>query len=114
MLFSKPKVSPFDHVSEVVCKFSVPNVFTPNADGINDQLKISNMCSVVAYQVFIYNRWGQLVFQQNVPYSSNSDQMAFVQWDGYVNGSISSPGAYFVVIESEDGKSQRSSAMLMR
>jgi gliding motility-associated-like protein len=98
----------------VVCKFSVPNVFTPNADGINDQLKISNMCSVVAYQVFIYNRWGQLVFQQNVPYSSNSDQMAFVQWDGYVNGSISSPGAYFVVIESEDGKSQRSSAMLMR
>lgn len=41
-----------------------PNSFTPNRDGLNDVFKPGGM-GVVEYQLFIYNRWGQTVFQTN-------------------------------------------------
>jgi gliding motility-associated-like protein len=47
---------------------SVPNVFTPNMDGINDCYRfdgISNECDEI--ELFIYNRWGQLVFSTKKP-----------------------------------------------
>ena len=79
------------------CKFSIPNVFSPNADGINDVLKISNTCSSVSFSVDIYNRWGQLIF---------SDQRAqgntTIKWDGYINGAVASEGTYFVIIQADD------------
>jgi gliding motility-associated-like protein len=39
----------------------VPNAFTPNGDGINDEFKPAAV-QLQAYQMNIYNRWGQLVF----------------------------------------------------
>ncbi len=90
------------------CKFSIPNVFSPNADGINDVLKISNMCTSVSFSVAIYNRWGQLLF---------SDQRAQgnspVTWDGFVNGVAASEGTYFIIIQYGD-KVQKGSFSLLR
>ncbi len=91
------------------CKFSIPNVFSPNADGINDVLKISNTCSSLPYAATIYNRWGQLIFadergQGNLPLS----------WDGYINGIAASQGTYFIIIQYDEGKVQKGSFSLVR
>ena len=45
----------------------VPNAFTPNSDGQNDVFRPAVHASVVAYQLNIYNRWGELVFTTNNP-----------------------------------------------
>jgi gliding motility-associated-like protein len=43
---------------------SIPNAFTPNADGNNDRFNIvcSNPAILTAYEINIYNRWGQLIY----------------------------------------------------
>ena len=44
---------------------AVPNIFTPNGDNTNDQFEIQGIND--RFQIQIFNRWGQLVFEQN-PY----------------------------------------------
>ncbi len=39
----------------------IPNIFTPNNDGINDFFSIKGLDNDT-WQIFIYNRWGNLVF----------------------------------------------------
>ena len=43
--------------------FFIPTAFTPNNDGKNDVIKPILFGNVKQYRFFIYNRWGQLVFQ---------------------------------------------------
>ena len=67
-----------------------PNAFTPNMDGINDSFgPIGIVDNVSQYQLDIYNRWGQLVFQTNDP--SNS-------WNGEYSGEPSPYGVYVYTI----------------
>jgi len=40
----------------------IPNAFTPNGDGINDELHIGTR-AIDSYALFIYNRWGHPVFK---------------------------------------------------
>ncbi|MFM7646271.1 MAG: gliding motility-associated C-terminal domain-containing protein [Sphingomonadales bacterium] len=62
----------------------VPNVFTPNADGKNDVLKVyGNYIRSVDFRVF--NQWGQLIF-------SSTD--ATVGWDGRHKGQLQPVGVY--------------------
>ncbi len=42
----------------------IPNVFTPNGDGINDQFVIENV-QYYANTLTIFNRWGQAVYETN-------------------------------------------------
>lgn len=61
------------------CGFStlyVPNVFTINDDGLNEQFKAVGI-EVTDFRMQIYNRWGERVF-----YSDNIDK----GWDGNVDG----------------------------
>lgn len=53
----------------------VPNSFTPNGDGLNDVFKPKGI-GVDEYELQIFNRWGQLVFESN-----NIE----IGWDGTVN-----------------------------
>jgi gliding motility-associated-like protein len=70
----------------------VPNVFTPNGDGINDDYRImgiSNYC-YDTLTIKIYDRWGKLTFESADP--------EFV-WDGKnMNGNETSEGTYYVII----------------
>jgi gliding motility-associated-like protein len=52
---------------------SIPNAFTPNADGINDTFGLLYYDPNSTYDMVIYNRWGQVVFR------SSSQQLT---WDG--------------------------------
>lgn len=72
----------FISVESCLCPIWVPNVFTPNGDGLNDLFKPVLDCEVYDYRLIIFNRWGQEIFQSNdidVPWrgeSPNSDFFA--------------------------------------
>jgi gliding motility-associated-like protein len=64
--------------------FYLPNAFTPNGDGLNDVFRpIGN--DIVDFQMMIYNRWGQLVFETK---DWNKG------WDGSYKGRACEPGTY--------------------
>lgn len=47
--------------------FEFPNVITPNGDGVNDSLNINDYFKTCQeYQLLIYNRWGQVIFEQSI------------------------------------------------
>ncbi|HTA83765.1 MAG TPA: PKD domain-containing protein, partial [Bacteroidia bacterium] len=59
--------SAYTLIISIECQdFEVPNVFTPNNDGIND-LFIIHAEHEPAYTIEIYNRWGVKVFTSNNP-----------------------------------------------
>ena len=80
----------------------VPNIFTPNGDGVNDELNVIPGLGVAEIGVFrIFNRWGELVFE------ANSES---VIWDGTQGGEQLDPGVFVYYMElicSNDDKSIR-------
>ncbi|NBV68260.1 MAG: hypothetical protein EBR74_06955, partial [Flavobacteriia bacterium] len=70
-----------------VVRLTVPNAFTPNGDGLNDDFLpiISNSDQVKYYRFEVYNRWGQLVFE-----SSKTGE----GWDGKYKGKLVQFGTY--------------------
>ena len=67
----------------------VPNVFTPNQDGVNDEFFIETSFAQ-SIQLFILNRWGEVVYQTS---EFNS------KWNGDINGKAASDGVYFYKYE---------------
>ena len=47
------------------CEFSAPNVFTPNDDIFNNSFEVSSASDILSYDLSIFNRWGELVFESN-------------------------------------------------
>jgi gliding motility-associated-like protein len=87
----------------------IPNSFTPNGDGFNDNFKFKYL-NIDEFKVEIFNRWGGLV------YSSDSIEPG---WDGVSINNMPSPeGTYFYIItaKGEDGKNyeQLGSVTLLR
>ena len=71
-------------------QIQVPNVFTPNGDGFNDEFRIAYK-SIVSFQCWVYNRWGRQVYMWTDPTKG---------WDGKINGVDATPGPYFYVIKA--------------
>ncbi|MCD4736884.1 MAG: gliding motility-associated C-terminal domain-containing protein, partial [Bacteroidales bacterium] len=46
-------------------KIEIPNVFTPNGDGKNDDFRPSEISGLNDYKLVIFNRWGSLVHEMN-------------------------------------------------
>lgn len=68
--------------------FSVPNVFTPNADGFNDTYLPITTFQYEEFEFLIFNRWGQLVYKTANP---------FFVWDGkdFTTGNQLPDGTYY-------------------
>lgn len=43
--------------------YKIPNAFTPNNDGLNDNFSILITGNIVVQEFLIFNRWGQLVYE---------------------------------------------------
>jgi gliding motility-associated-like protein len=67
----------------------IPNVFTPNGDGLNDRLVFLGVNHSEAYSLKVFNRWGTPVFV-----TENSNQ----NWDG----GVSEVGTYFYELKYTD------------
>ncbi len=62
-------------LEECDCNFFLPNAFTPNGDGVNDSFGPTYSCDIIYYELQIYNRWGELVYQTtdiNAPWEARS------------------------------------------
>jgi gliding motility-associated-like protein len=73
----------------------VPNAFTPNNDGLNDEwYPVTNADCWKYWSVKIFNRWGQLIWE-----TDKADD----RWDGTVKDSDNcvSDGVYVYIIVGE-------------
>lgn len=72
--------------------YELPNMFTPNGDGINDFYKPGPYQFVDKVDMKIFNRWGNLIFE-----TENPD----INWNGtYMeNGKLVSPGVYYYICD---------------
>ena len=73
----------------------VPNVFSPNGDGINDTWHIKYLESYPGATIEVFNRYGQKVFN-----STGYD----VEWDGNLNGKALPIGTYYYIINPKNGR----------
>jgi gliding motility-associated-like protein len=72
-------------------KIYIPNIFSPNGDGINDLLMISADESVQEIASFsVFDRWGNLVF--GAENKQVDDSSLF--WDGRMKGEAMNPGVF--------------------
>ncbi|HZV70987.1 MAG TPA: gliding motility-associated C-terminal domain-containing protein [Saprospiraceae bacterium] len=79
----------------------IPNIFSPDGDGINDQILISSGKSIKEIEeLSVFDRWGNLVFQK-LHFQTNDPS---VSWNGMLNGKALSQGvyAYKVIVVYED------------
>ncbi|HMN33618.1 MAG TPA: CotH kinase family protein [Chitinophagaceae bacterium] len=60
-----PPVPPIPNLTDVKETVFIPNAFTPNGDGNNDEFKIKVGKDVLGVKMEIYDRWGKLVFTSN-------------------------------------------------
>ncbi len=82
-------------ISDVNCEteIEVPNIFTPNNDGLNDVFKMSTK-NVTTINCKIYNRWGILVSELKTINEV---------WDGNtIAGLQCTVGVYYLIIDYQD------------
>ena len=72
-------------------KLLMPNAFSPNGDTHNDVYKAKEYQSIVEFHAYIFNRWGQKLFEWTNPAEG---------WDGNYNGNPVKEGVYFVVVKA--------------
>jgi gliding motility-associated-like protein len=73
----------------------VPNAFSPNGDGINDNWVIKYLESYPGATIDVYNRYGQPVYK-SVGYDN--------PWNGLYNGSPLPIGTYYYIINPKNGR----------
>jgi gliding motility-associated-like protein len=77
----------------------VYNAFSPNGDGMNDELIIRGIENYPNNEVIIYSRWGNEIFKRK-GYKNDEG------WRGDWNGQIVMDGTYFYLIFLNDEKKQ--------
>jgi len=78
-------------IGEIDAEIFVPNIFSPNNDGVNDVLYVFGP-NIKAMTFFIYNRWGNKVFET---------QKQNIGWNGFHNGLEAQIGVYVYYLEAE-------------
>lgn len=73
-------------VKIIIDEIKIPNVITPNGDGINDYFYIENIERLESSTLRIYNRWGTLIYEAS-PYQND--------W----NGNGAADGVYFYELD---------------
>ena len=64
------------NIDNVCDDFFVPNVFSPNGDGLNETVNVHGLC-ISTFNLQLYNRWGEKVFE-------TTDKT--IGWDGTFKG----------------------------
>lgn len=72
------------------CEIIIPNIITPNNDGVNDAFHVANLEFHTNTKLKIFNRWGNLVYETE-DYNNN--------WRGTKNnGTELADGTYFYIL----------------
>ena len=77
----------------------VPNVFSPNYDGLNDKFTVySNDEVKIIDRLRIYDRWGEFIFELNNFPPNNTNY----GWDGTFRNKPENPGVYVYTVDWTD------------
>ncbi len=74
------------------CKIQFPNVFSPNNDGLSDHFEVLSDCQFSIFNLKIYNRWGNIVFESSLETEG---------WDGNFKGRASPSDNYIFFLDYE-------------
>lgn len=74
----------------------VPNAFTPNGDGVNENLVIQGDACWEDLELYIFNRWGEEVFHTQDPL------VEF--WNGKTQGETAQQGIYTLLFKTGDSR----------
>jgi len=82
-----------DVMAPLACE--IPNVFTPNGDGMNDNFEIPCLGNneYATNKLVVFNRWGDQVYEQR-GYTNS--------WSGTYNGKDLPEGTYYYVLKLND------------
>ncbi|MCF8447160.1 MAG: gliding motility-associated C-terminal domain-containing protein, partial [Bacteroidia bacterium] len=70
-----------------------PNVITPNGDGKNDCLPLNSLNEFKEANFFVYNRWGNLIYESNNPE---------LCWQGIaMDGQAVTEGVYYYILKGK-------------
>jgi gliding motility-associated-like protein len=61
------------------CSLLLPNAFTPNGDGMNDNFRPLHACDMQDYSMTIFNRYGEKIYFSKDPLQG---------WDGTIRGNL--------------------------
>jgi gliding motility-associated-like protein len=81
------------------CLF-IPQIITPNNDGFNDVWMIKNIDLFPNAELFIYTRWGKLIY--------HSKNIAANPWDGRYRGELMPTDSYHYILFLGNGSNPRS------
>lgn len=83
-------------VEDRICECPVifPNAFSPDGDGWNENFNTVSPCLFTKYNLKIFSRWGELLFETNDPSRETG-------WDGTFNGKDVQEGVYVYTCEYE-------------
>jgi gliding motility-associated-like protein len=96
----------FITINEVVTGIVIPKGFSPNGDGINDNLEIKGIENFPDNNMKIFNRWGSIIYEAD-HYDNTS-----VKWEGTSTGKMvigdeKAPEAtYFYILVYKDAKGE--------
>ncbi|MFI5148087.1 MAG: gliding motility-associated C-terminal domain-containing protein [Bacteroidia bacterium] len=94
------------HVTDLPSWIQVPNIFTPNGDGDNDEWAVRYQ-GISSFDAKIYDRWGVMMSELFAPGQG---------WDGRTSGGAQAVnGTYYYIItaKGDDGKSYAFNGSLM-
>jgi gliding motility-associated-like protein len=77
--------------------FSISQGLSPNGDGLNDRFIINSLTDYPDHEIFIFNRWGNIVFRTK---NYGND------WEGTFNGNPLPDGTYFYLIELNNARNE--------
>ena len=72
------------------CYIDIPSGFTPNGDGLNDNLYPLNAFKAKNLSFKIYNRYGQIIYESNDWHQ---------KWDGRLKGELQQSGTYIWTLD---------------
>jgi gliding motility-associated-like protein len=78
----------------------IPTIITPNNDGFNDTWQIKNIDLFPNAEVFVFTRWGKLVY--------HSKNLSANPWNGTYQGKLLPTDSYHYVLHLNDGSQPRS------
>jgi gliding motility-associated-like protein len=73
----------------------IPNIFSPNGDGVHDKWEIKYLDTYPGGTVEIFNRYGQMIFR-SVGYGN--------PWDGTIGGKEVPIGTYYYIVNPKNGR----------
>jgi gliding motility-associated-like protein len=84
-------------VTKGVCQLYMPNAFTPDNNGKNDNFRVKYPQFIKTFRMQVFNRWGEIVYNSTDPYKG---------WDGRNKGVWQPADAYvwMIALTDLDGK----------